>query len=82
MAQSVLLYYLAPKPWFPTDHGIALPGVWDLFVFLVIVVAMFWRGASLPGRGELIEKRLPFVPRSEHLARNAVIGTRRLRALR
>jgi branched-chain amino acid transport system permease protein len=75
MAQSVLLYYLAPKPWFPTDHGIALPGVWDLFVFLVIVVAMFWRGASLPGRGELIEKRLPFVPRSEHLARNAVIGT-------
>ena len=44
-----------------------MPGVWDLFVFLVIVVAMFWRGASLPGRGELIEKRLPFVPRSEHL---------------
>ena len=55
--------------------GIAMPGVWDLFVFLVIVVAMFWRGASLPGRGELIEKRLPFVPRSEHLARNALIGT-------
>ncbi|MGH3083713.1 MAG: ABC transporter permease [Gaiellaceae bacterium] len=75
MAQSVLLYYLAPKPWFPTDHGIALPGVWDLFVFLVIVIAMFWRGASLPGRGELIEKRLPFVPRSEHVARNALIGT-------
>ena len=52
-----------------------MPGVWDLFVFLVIVVAMFWRGASLPGRGELIEKRLPFVPRSDHLSRNALIGT-------
>ena len=79
MAQSVLLYYVAPKPWFPTDHtpsgNFALPGVWDLFVFLVIVVAMFWRGASLPGRGELIEKRLPFVPRSEHLLRNALVGT-------
>ncbi len=79
MAQSVLLYYVAPKPWFPTDHtpsgNFALPGVWDLFVFLVIVVAMFWRGASLPGRGELIEKRLPFVPRSEHLLRNALFGT-------
>jgi branched-subunit amino acid ABC-type transport system permease component len=78
MAQSVLLYYMAPKPWFPTDHtpsgDFALPGVWDLFVFLVIVVAMFWRGASLPGRGELIEKRLPFAPRSDHLLRNALIG--------
>jgi branched-chain amino acid transport system permease protein len=74
MAQSVLLYYVAPKPWYPTDHGIALPGVWDLFVFLVIVVAMFWRGASLPGRGELIEKRLPFVPLSEHVGRNALVG--------
>jgi branched-chain amino acid transport system permease protein len=78
MAQSVLLYYMAPKPWFPTDRTpsgeIAMPGVWDLFVFLVIVVAMFWRGASLPGRGELIEKRLPFVPRSEHIGRNALIG--------
>ncbi len=75
MAQSALLYYIAPKPWFPTDHGITLPGVWDLFVFGVIVVAMFWRGASLPGRGELIEKRLPLVPSSERLGRNAVLGT-------
>src|SRR5262245_58029281 len=74
MAQSVLLYYLAPKPWYPTDHGIALPGVWDLFVFVAIVIAMFWRGASLPGRGGLIEKRLPSVPRSTHLVRNALIG--------
>jgi branched-chain amino acid transport system permease protein len=78
MAQSVLLYYMAPKPWFPTDHtpsgDFALPGVWDLFVFLVIVIAMFWRGASLPGRGELIEKRLPFAPKSDHLLRNALLG--------
>src|SRR3990170_4856412 len=75
MAQSVLLYYLAPQSWYPTDHGIALPGVWQLFVFIVIVIAMFWRGASLPGRGELIEKRLPVVPRPERLGRNAAIGT-------
>jgi branched-chain amino acid transport system permease protein len=79
MCQSVLLYYLALKPWFPTDSTpsgpIALPGVWDLFVFLVIVVAMFWRGASLPGRGELIEKRLPAVPRPTRLGLTATIGT-------
>jgi branched-chain amino acid transport system permease protein len=74
MAQSALLYYIAPKPWFPTDHGIALPGVWDLFVFLVIVAAMFWRGASLPGRGELIEKRLPLVPVPRRLGLTAVLG--------
>jgi branched-chain amino acid transport system permease protein len=74
MAQSVLQFYVAPKSWYPTDHGIAMPGVWDLFVFVVIVIAMFWRGASLPGRGELIEKRLPFVPRSDRLGRNALIG--------
>jgi branched-chain amino acid transport system permease protein len=75
MAQSVLLYYLAPQPWYPTDHGIALPGVWQLFVFVMIVIAMFWRGASLPGRGELIEKRLPMVPRPERMTRNTVLGT-------
>ena len=78
MAQSVLLYHYSLKSWFPTDRTpsgeIAMPGVWDLFVFLLIVVAMFWRGASLPGRGELIEKRLPFAPRSDHLLRNALIG--------
>jgi branched-chain amino acid transport system permease protein len=75
MAQSVLLYYLAPQSWYPTDHGIALPGVWQLFVFVVIVIAMFWRGASLPARGELIEKRLPMVPRPERLTRNTILGT-------
>jgi branched-chain amino acid transport system permease protein len=75
MAQSVLLYYLAPQSWYPTDHGIALPGVWQLFVFLVIVVAMFWRGASLPGRGELIEKRLPQVPRTERLGMTTLVAT-------
>lgn len=75
MAQSVLANYLATQSWYPTDHGIALPGVWQLFVFVVIVIAMFWRGASLPGRGELIEKRLPLVPRPERLGLNAAVGT-------
>jgi branched-chain amino acid transport system permease protein len=74
MAENVL-YYLQTQSWFPTDHGIALPGVQQLFVFVVIVIAMFWRGASLPGRGELIEKRLPVVPRPERLLRTASIGT-------
>jgi branched-chain amino acid transport system permease protein len=74
MAQSEL-DYLSTLDWFPRDQGHAMPGLKDLFVFVVIVVAMFWRGASLPGRGELVEKRLPLAPRPEHLLRPAVIAT-------
>ncbi len=74
MAQSEL-DYLSTLSWFPQDQGHAMPGLKDLFVFIVIVIAMFWRGASLPGRGELVEKRLPLAPRPEHLLRPAIIAT-------
>jgi branched-chain amino acid transport system permease protein len=73
MAES-LLYYASTQSWFPTDHGNALPGIQQLLVFVVIVIAMFWRGASLPPRGELVEKRLPFVPVPERLLRAAGIA--------
>ena len=60
--------YWSTQSWFPTDEGGApLRGLPELFVFLVIVLALFLRGASLPGRGELVEKRLPAVPRPERL---------------
>lgn len=59
--------YLSTMSWFPTDHGVPLPGVKELIAFLIIVAAMFLRGAALPTRGELIEQRLPEVPRPERL---------------
>src|SRR5919106_1472498 len=59
--------YLSTMSWFPTDHGVPLPGVKELLAFLIIVAAMFLRGAALPTRGELIEQRLPEVPRPERL---------------
>ena len=63
--QSLLIYW-GTQSWFPTDSGgRRSAGCSELFVFLVIVVALFLRGASLPGRGELVEKRLPAVPRPE-----------------
>ncbi|HET9289408.1 MAG TPA: ATP-binding cassette domain-containing protein [Gaiella sp.] len=69
MFQSLLQYW-STQSWFPTDEGSApLRGLPELFVFLVIVVALFLRGASLPGRGEIVEKRLPAVPRPERLGR-------------
>ena len=47
MAQS-LLYYAQTQSWFPTDGGVALPGVNAMLTFLVIVVALWWRGSTLP----------------------------------
>jgi branched-chain amino acid transport system permease protein len=74
MFQSLLAYW-STQSWFPTDEGGApLRGLPELFVFLVIVLALFLRGASLPGRGELVEKRLPAVPRPEGLLRWSAIA--------
>jgi branched-chain amino acid transport system permease protein len=78
--QSLIIYWQispwgTPGGWFPTDKGGApLRGVYELFVFLVIVLALFLRGANLPGRGEVVEKRLPIVPRPERLLRPGVIA--------
>jgi branched-chain amino acid transport system permease protein len=63
-----LIDYLSGMSWFPTAGGVALPGVKELVTFLIIIVAMFLRGARIPGRGELVERRLPEAPRPRHLA--------------
>src|SRR6478672_3539369 len=69
-----ILYYLQIQSWFPTDNGVALPGVQPLLVFLLMVVAMFVRGTNLPTRGELVEQRLPLAPRAKRLWRPALLG--------
>ena len=69
-----ILYYLQTFSWFPTDHGVAMPGVQPVFVFLLMVLALFVRGTSLPSRGELVERRLPLAPRAERLLRSALIA--------
>jgi branched-chain amino acid transport system permease protein len=62
-----ILYYFQTFSWFPTDHGVAMPGVQPLLVFVLMVVAMFVRGTNLPSRGELVERRLPLAPRARRL---------------
>jgi branched-chain amino acid transport system permease protein len=62
-----LINYISGLSWYPTSGGIALPGVTDLLAFLLVVAAMFLRGARLPSRGHLIERRLPEVPRPRRL---------------
>jgi branched-chain amino acid transport system permease protein len=72
--QSLLIYW-STQSWFPTDSGGSpIRGLPELFVFLVVVLALFLRGASVPGRGELVEKRLPAVPRPERLLRPTAIA--------
>jgi branched-chain amino acid transport system permease protein len=67
-----LINYASSQSWFPASGGVALPGVTDLLAFAIIVFAMFLRGARLPGRGELVERRLPEAPRPRNLARTAL----------
>jgi branched-chain amino acid transport system permease protein len=64
-----LMYYVSTVSWFPKSKGgNPLPGVQALLIFLIIVAALYVRGANLPTRGELVEKRLPAAPRARRLA--------------
>src|SRR5688572_5589026 len=63
-----LMAWVVTLSWFPTDRGNPIPGTQALLTFLLLVFAMSLRGASLPSRGELVEKRLPFAPRPRRLA--------------
>src|SRR5690606_12922089 len=73
-----LMTWVSTLSWFPTDKGNPMPGVQGLLTFLLLVFALSLRGASLPTRGELIEKRLPIAPRPRRLLRPsaalAVVG--------
>ncbi|HKP18652.1 MAG TPA: ABC transporter permease [Gaiellaceae bacterium] len=70
-----ILYYLQTQSWFPTDNGVAMPGVQQLLVFVLMVIAMFVRGTNLPTRGELVEQRLPLAPRPQRLWPPALAST-------
>ena len=69
-----LMQYVTAQSWFPTDNGSPLPGTQALLTFVLLVIALFLRGRSLPSRGELVEKRLPAAPRPERLARPAAVS--------
>jgi len=74
MAESLLTYF-SNQNWFPTDQGpgYPLPGTQDLLIFLVLVVAMYFRAGKIPGRGDVLERRLPAAPPPKHPMRSALI---------
>lgn len=74
IVQSVLIY-LQTKGWFPTAGGSPLPGVAPLVFFLVIIIALFVRGASLPTRGAVLEQRLPIAPEARRILIPALVLT-------
>jgi branched-chain amino acid transport system permease protein len=69
-----LVNYAATQSWFPTSQGNPLNGLEELLFFVVVVLALFLRGGRMPGRGDLVEKRLPMAPRPERLLRPAVLA--------
>jgi branched-chain amino acid transport system permease protein len=69
-----LINYASALSWFPKNNGAPMSGLPELIFFIAVVIAMFVRGANLPGRGEIVEKRLPAVPRPERLLRPAAIA--------
>ena len=66
-----LINYASALSWFPKNNGAPMSGLPELLYFIAVCVALFFRGARLPGRGELVEKRLPLVP-----GRNGCYGRR------
>ena len=74
MGESLLLY-ASTQSWFPTNGGpgIPIPGVQELLVFLVLVVAMFFRAGKIPGRGDVLERRLPQAPTPKNPLRSTLI---------
>ena len=69
-----LVQYASSQSWFPQSGGSAIPGVAELLIFLITVAVMFLRGASLPRRGDLVERSLPMVPRPRNLVPTSLVA--------
>jgi branched-chain amino acid transport system permease protein len=69
-----LLVYVSTLSWFPSNGpGIPIPGVQELLIFLALVVAMYFRASKIPGRGDVLERRLPAAPMPKRPLRSALI---------
>lgn len=69
-----LVTFAQTQDWFPKTNNVPWPGIQDLIYFLVIAVALLWRGQSLPDRGTLVEPRLPRAPQPERILRPTLIA--------
>jgi len=73
-ALSSLLTFWSSQSWFPQSQGTPINGLPELLFFVLVAIAMAWRGSKVPARGEITEKRMPLAPRPENLTRYSIIG--------
>src|SRR6201993_1895840 len=71
-ALSSLLTYWSSQSWFLQYQGNPINGLPELLFFILVAIAMAWRGSKVPARGEITEKRMPLAPRPEGLTRFSV----------
>ena len=73
MAESLLTYF-ETFSWFPTSGGPGnpIPGVQELMIFVILVIAMLFRASRIPGRGDIIDRRLPAAPRPKAPMKGAI----------
>ena len=77
-----IITYLSSLSWFPTSGGSAMPGVTQVVYFLIIIVALVWRGDRLPARGVSVEPSLPPAPEARRIvAPGAALGMLAIGAL-
>ncbi|MBO0830982.1 MAG: branched-chain amino acid ABC transporter permease, partial [Actinobacteria bacterium] len=70
-----LLVYASTTSWFPNQGlpGVPIPGVQQLLSFLILVVAMFFRGATMTARGDIVDRRLPRAPLPRRPVRSTLV---------
>ena len=77
IVQSLLAFY-AERSWYPKYGSgltaIPFPGLYDLFVLLVILLTLMLRGGALPTRGSTAQLRLPRSVTPRHSVPRTLVG--------
>ena len=78
IVQALLAYYGA-QSWFPTygtgPSAIPFPGIFDIFVLVVILLTLMLRSGALPARGAIGALRLPKSVTPRHFIPRTLTGT-------
>jgi branched-chain amino acid transport system permease protein len=78
IVQALLAYY-GQQPWFPVygtgPSAIPFPGIFDIFVLVVILLTLMLRSGALPSRGAIGALRLPKSVTPRHFIPRTTVGT-------
>jgi len=78
IVQALLAYY-GEQSWFPAygtgPSAIPFPGIFDIFVLVVILLTLVLRSGALPARGAIGALRLPKSVTPQHFIPRTLVGT-------